>query len=261
MLARAPDGEAVAVKRIACKSDADVMGALRELAVIRSLPAHPSLVCLEECHPESEGWGGGRRAHVDIVMAYYPEGDMSSQLTLRMKASTPAPPELVTGWLAQILDVLELLHTQDPPIVHRDLKPENILLTDGGRRAVLTDFGIARCMVTTFLSTQGGTLPYVAPECWDRRSGPPCDLWGAACVAVAAATWRGATNVLVMFHYARRTDFPGTVLAQPGVQALGVPCSALVGDLLALRPEDRPTAGRALARLPPESGKAVLEAA
>lgn len=48
----------------------------------------------------------------------------------------------VRDWGTQLCDILEYLHTQDPPIIYRDLKPENVLLE--GRRLRLIDFGIAR---------------------------------------------------------------------------------------------------------------------
>ena len=55
----------------------------------------------------------------------------------------PFSERRVLGWARQLCDVLEYLHSQQPPIIFRDLKPGNIMLTRGGR-IKLVDFGIAR---------------------------------------------------------------------------------------------------------------------
>ena len=55
----------------------------------------------------------------------------------------PFSERRVLGWARQLCDVLEYLHSQQPPIIFRDLKPGNIMLTRGGR-IKLIDFGIAR---------------------------------------------------------------------------------------------------------------------
>ncbi len=46
-------------------------------------------------------------------------------------------------WIVQVGQVLEYLHSRNPPIIHRDLKPENVLLDDENR-IMLIDFGIAK---------------------------------------------------------------------------------------------------------------------
>ena len=67
--------------------------------------------------------------------------------------------------LAQVCDVLEYLHSQDPPIIYRDLKPANLMVEDG--KIKLIDFGTARQYSygrnggdTVSLGTRG----YAAPE-------------------------------------------------------------------------------------------------
>jgi tetratricopeptide (TPR) repeat protein/tRNA A-37 threonylcarbamoyl transferase component Bud32/TolB-like protein len=73
----------------------------------------------------------------------------------------------------QLAAGLDALH--EAGIVHRDFKPGNVILageSDGGRRAVITDFGLARVVPSTAAatgtgSTKGdawGTPDYMAPE-------------------------------------------------------------------------------------------------
>jgi serine/threonine protein kinase len=60
----------------------------------------------------------------------------------------PFSEHRVLGWARQLCDVLEYLHSQQPPIIFRDLKPGNIMLTRS-RRIKLIDFGIARIFRST----------------------------------------------------------------------------------------------------------------
>ncbi len=55
----------------------------------------------------------------------------------------PFPERRVLRWARQLCDVLEYLHSQNPPIIFRDMKPGNIMLTREGQ-IKLIDFGIAR---------------------------------------------------------------------------------------------------------------------
>jgi serine/threonine protein kinase len=55
----------------------------------------------------------------------------------------PFSERRVLGWARQLCDVLEYLHSQNPPIIFRDIKPGNAMLTRDGQ-VKLIDFGIAR---------------------------------------------------------------------------------------------------------------------
>jgi len=57
--------------------------------------------------------------------------------------NAPFPERRVLGWARQLCDVLDYLHSQQPPIIFRDMKPGNIMLMRNGR-VKLIDFGIAR---------------------------------------------------------------------------------------------------------------------
>ncbi len=55
----------------------------------------------------------------------------------------PMPEAEALGYAIQVSDVLQYLHTQNPPIIFRDIKPANIMIMPSGQ-VKLIDFGIAR---------------------------------------------------------------------------------------------------------------------
>ncbi|MFF3844473.1 protein kinase [Streptomyces sp. NPDC002328] len=75
-------------------------------------------------------------------------------------------------------------------VLHRDIKPGNVLVEDGGRRVVLTDFGIAAIQDTEALTMVGmlvGSPDYMAPErISGRPQGPSSDVWSLAATLCAA---------------------------------------------------------------------------
>ena len=81
----------------------------------------------------------------------------------------PFSERRVLGWARQLCDVLEYLHSQNPPIIFRDMKPGNIMLTRNGR-IKLIDFGIARFFRSS--SSQDtqllGTPGFAPPEQYGR---------------------------------------------------------------------------------------------
>ncbi|GHO93496.1 hypothetical protein KSF_035440 [Reticulibacter mediterranei] len=77
----------------------------------------------------------------------------------------PFSERRVLGWARQLCDVLEYLHSQNPPVIFRDMKPGNAMLTRDGQ-VKLIDFGIARLFRPTgSVDTQLlGTPGFAPPE-------------------------------------------------------------------------------------------------
>jgi len=113
-----------------------------------------------------------------LVMEFVAGGDLQSLLDkLGEGARMPEPRVLL--WARQILDVLDFLHSQNPPIIYRDLKPGNIMI-DKESRAMLIDFGIARFLPPGGRGTQIGSVGYAPPEQYMGKVEARSDLFSLA---------------------------------------------------------------------------------
>ncbi|KAG8943148.1 hypothetical protein FRC04_003181 [Tulasnella sp. 424] len=86
---------------------------------------------------------------------------------------------------------LQYLHSLDPPICHADIKPANVLVSDDGKNALLSDFGLAASLTTLRSphATSGypqGTVRYQAPELFlESRRTLAGDVYSFACLILA----------------------------------------------------------------------------
>jgi serine/threonine-protein kinase len=98
-----------------------------------------------------------------------------------------------------------LAYAHGKGVIHRDVKPANLFLCDTGQVKV-TDFGIARGVSATTLSTPGvlvGTFAYMAPEQW--RGDPPAfgnDVWAVGCVLYRLIAGRPPRSLPAAADYA-----------------------------------------------------------
>jgi serine/threonine-protein kinase len=81
-------------------------------------------------------------------------------------------------WAIQISDVLDYLHSRQPPIIYRDLKPANLMIDPEANRVMLIDFGIARFVAPMQKGvTAIGTMGYAPPELFSGQVEPRSDLY------------------------------------------------------------------------------------
>jgi serine/threonine protein kinase/regulator of sirC expression with transglutaminase-like and TPR domain len=91
----------------------------------------------------------------------------------------PLQVDQVVKWAEQLCDVLNYLHTHQPPIVFRDLKPANVMISESGH-IFLIDFGIARIFKPGKLhdTVALGSPGYAAPEQYGKaQSTPRSDIY------------------------------------------------------------------------------------
>ena len=140
---------------------------LREANLMKKLD-HPTLPRITDIIEDAQT--------VYVIMDYI-EGESLNKV---LDAYGPQPQEAVIEWAKQLCDVLDYLHTQDPPVIYRDMKPANIMLKPNGT-VQLIDFGIAREYKegqvgdTESLGTRG----YAAPEMFsqDLQSDARSDIY------------------------------------------------------------------------------------
>jgi hypothetical protein len=200
-----------------------------------------------------------RLAHPNIVpvyradetrgLAWFAMGFVEGEsLRQRVEARGTLPPAESVRILRETAWALAYAHARG--VVHRDVKPDNILVDRDGR-IVVTDFGIARDLKATSLTSSGmvmGTVHYMSPEqATDEALDGRSDLYGLGVVGFWMLSGRlpfeeQNAAALLVAHATR----PAPLLADvaPGVPAA---LAAVIDRCLAKAPNDRWPTGEALA--------------
>ncbi|MEH2303616.1 MAG: protein kinase [Nostoc sp.] len=84
-------------------------------------------------------------------------------LEKRIFTNGPVTPSQAIAWMIQTCDILDYLHSQEPPLIHRDIKPANLMVRSYLNRIVLLDFGAVK-EIGTAPGTRIGAEGYCAPE-------------------------------------------------------------------------------------------------
>lgn len=159
----------VALKETLADSDELRRAFEREARLLANLE-HPALPRVTDHFIEDEGQY--------LVMDFVPGEDLKA-LVEKRGAFTSGE---VYRWAVELLDVLEYLHSREPPVVHRDIKPANLKLNRSGR-IMLLDFGLAKGHTgqagTLSRSVLGYSPHYASLEQMEgERTGSRSDIYG-----------------------------------------------------------------------------------
>jgi serine/threonine-protein kinase len=116
------------------------------------------------------------RGRYYLVMKFIDGGDLSAK---QKAAGGKVDEQTVAKWGLQTCEVLDYVHSQDPPIIYRDLKPANLMLDNRSGRVMLVDFGIARFVSPAQQKgvTAIGTMGYAPPELFAGNVDPRSDIY------------------------------------------------------------------------------------
>lgn len=138
-----------------CQREADLLRRLNHRGIVKFLDDHYS----------AEG--------LYVVMEYIPGGNLEE--IVNKEGSLDSETVIRIG--IQCCDVLDYLHTFEPPIIYRDLKPSNLMLRPDGL-VVFIDFGIARDFgPKDGPATRVVTSGYSPPEQYFGKPEPRGDLY------------------------------------------------------------------------------------
>ncbi|MEH2331842.1 protein kinase domain-containing protein [Nostoc sp.] len=84
-------------------------------------------------------------------------------LEKRVYTTGPVTPNQAIAWMIQTCDILDYLHSQEPPLIHRDIKPANLMVRSSVNLIVVLDFGAVK-EIGTAPGTRIGAEGYCAPE-------------------------------------------------------------------------------------------------
>lgn len=137
-----------------------------------------------------------------LVMKYIDGGDLAT----RQRLSGGKVDELtVTKWAIDTCDVLDYIHSQDPPIIYRDLKPANLMIDARTNRIMLVDFGIARFVAPTQKGvTAIGTMGYAPPELFAGNVEKRSDIYSLGATMFHLMTGQDPQdNPLLIFDFTK----------------------------------------------------------
>lgn len=157
--------DVVLKKRWAIKVFTDIGLHRQEIQILRGLE-HPMIPRIVEYIEE--------KGSICLVMDYLEGADLAALL----RHGRVFSKDEVLRFAIEVCEVLEYLHTRQPPVIYRDLKPHNLLLQKNGMLK-LVDFGCA-CMFDAEGRrdlVQAGTKGFAAPEQFGGKSDMRTDLY------------------------------------------------------------------------------------
>jgi eukaryotic-like serine/threonine-protein kinase len=239
-------GRTVAVKLLSHAHAADEQFRARFRAEARYAASlsHPGIARVFDYGESAAGPDDGERpatATAYLVMELVEGEPLSATLARESRMSVDAALDII----AQAASALAAAH--EAGIVHRDVKPGNLLITPEGQ-VKITDFGIARAALAVHLTQSGmvmGTAQYVSPEqATARPITTATDIYSLGVVGYECLAGRppftAETPIALALAHVRK---PPPLLPDD----VPAPVAALIGQMLAKEPSNRPASARLVA--------------
>lgn len=229
---RLEDGLTVAVKELPFRRiDSMKTKTLfeREASILQQLD-HPGI----PSYLDDFTGGVGKNLSLYLVQEFIDGEDLVEEM-----ASRRYREDEVLGMVAELLKILDYLHTLRPAVIHRDIKPRNVMRCRDDGRLVLVDFGAVRDAVKdpdAGGSTVAGTFGYMAPEQFQGRALPASDIYGLGALAVNLLTRRAPDKMLGLGN---QLEWEEHVDVHPATRRL-------LSRMLVVEPEERASDAAAL---------------
>ncbi len=163
----------------------------REATVLESLD-HPAIPAyIDSFHLSGDD---GRSERFFLVQEFVEGQDLASLLDEGLRFDEAQ----ARAFLIEMLEILQYLHSLDPPVIHRDVKPSNIIRRHAGPLALI-DFGAVQALLPDQggASTIVGTSGYMPLEQLMGRTVPATDLYALAATAVHLLSHRHPADLPV----------------------------------------------------------------
>jgi TolB-like protein/tetratricopeptide (TPR) repeat protein len=210
---------------------------------------HHNICLVNEIHTAQTKYG-----EIDFLTMELLEGET---LRARLLRGGRLSCDEALNIICQVCAGLRAAH--DSELIHRDLKSANIILSqnsDGSRRAVITDFGLASGLSLPS-SEMGGTPAYMAPELWKgEKASKASDIYALGIVMYEMVTGSRpvASNGSVQEELKRRPASPST-----SVQGLDSRWDSVILQCLDPSPHARPESATEIAARLRERSQSAAE--
>jgi serine/threonine protein kinase len=184
--------------------------AFRNEATLLSTLCHPNLPRVTDFFAEGD--------NQFLVMDYVPGETLAQKLENRSQSFKESQ---VLAWAEQLCDVLNYLHTRQPPIIFRDLKPANVMVSPDGKTLKLIDFGIVRLFkVGASKDTMTiGTPGYAPPEQYGKaQTDARSDIYALGALLHHLLTLRDPATEMFKFPPARLMNSQVSAAVENAIQ-------------------------------------------
>lgn len=187
-----------------------------------------------------------------IVLEFMAGGSLYRAIHRRRRNVLGPFPLLKTVWIAfGVAKGMAHLHSQYPVVIHRDVKSPNVLLGTNVREVKITDFGLSRLRVNSYVNTgPGGTPEWMAPEL--LRQDPfneKSDVFSFGVIlwelVMCEKPWRDDHPMQIVYKVGSR----GQKLPTPPPESCEPELREMIVECFADDPERRPNFGSIVERL------------